>query len=255
MSTPSAEEILSAASSGNIDQLQTYLSSPLVLPPNITLEDILTEAARSDQARAVSILLQHGAKVTNAVQEAAHQGSTREVYSLLIPYGLDVNRGFGHAGGPLTEAVLAGDLEWVKLLLDNGADTELAPLYGNQAALAVAAANSVDMGIVKLLMKHGARANYKGLLPLAVKAGNVPFVQFILGQGADVNEKVEESFFLLGKKGSVLRLAVELGNIEVVKVLLKCGADLSAGKGEGDTALEKARELKRADIVALFESL
>ncbi|KAI4869155.1 ankyrin repeat-containing domain protein [Hypoxylon rubiginosum] len=231
MSALSTQGLLAAARDGNVDQLRSCLSLlPVVLPPVVSLDDVLAEAARSNQASTVSVLLQHGAKVTYVVQEAAHQGGEREVYRLLIQHGLDVNCGFGHAGGPLTEAVLAGDLEWVKLLLDNGADPELAPLYGNQAALAVAAANSVDMGIVDLLMKHGARADYKGLLPLAVKEGNVPFVQFILDQGANENERVEESYLLPEMKGSMLQLAMESGHNDIVEILLKHGASFNTRK-------------------------
>lgn len=255
MSTLSKQELLSAASSGQIDQLKTYLSSSL---PNrsdgTTLEDLLAEAARSDQAATVSILLQYGAKVTHITQEAAHQGGGREVYRLLIPHGLDVNYGFGHAGGPLTEAVLADDIEWVKMLLDNGANPELAPLYGNQAALAVAAANSVDSKIVELLLEHGARTDYKGLLALAVKAGNVPFVKFILNQGASVNERVEESFFLLEEKGSMLQLAARLGYVDVIEVLLQNGADISSKEDKESIALIQTLEQERDDDVKLLES-
>lgn len=254
-STLSRQDLLSIASGGQIEQLKVYLSSsPPNLPESTTLEVVLAEAARFDQPAAVSILLQHGAKVTRAVQEAAHQGGGREVYRLLIPNGLDVNCSFGHAGGPLTEAVLADDVEWVKLLIDNGADPELAPLYGNQAALAVAAANFVDMEIVKLLIEHGAKTDYKGLLALAVKAGNVPFVEFILDHGASVDERVEESFFLPRDKGSVLRIAAGSGNVDVVKVLLLHGADASAGEGQEGTALEKARESGNTDVVKVLES-
>lgn len=249
----SRQEILDAAQRGDGDALQVFFGSDAP-PTHTSLEDILTEAARANQPSVVELCLQKGAEVTYEVQQAAHQGGEREVYRLLVPHGLDVNCGFGHAGGPLTEAVQADDLAWVQLLLEHGADPELAPLYGNQAALGVAAANCVSMDIVEALVRGGAATGYKGLLVLAVKAGNVPFVEFILGRGASVDERIEESFFVPRGEGSVLHLAAGLGHVDVVRILVDRGADTSVRDGKGRTALERAVEMGKIDVVKLLEA-
>lgn len=250
MSTPSDQDLLAAATCGDTAHLRTWLSTP-PLPPPTTLSALLAAASLSNHPPTAALLLQHGAPLTHAVAAAAHRGGTLPLYQFLVPAGLDVNLSFGHAGGALTEAVLADDLAWVRYLLDSGADPELAPLYGNRAALAVAAASGAGAEIVRALVEAGAETGYKGLLALAVEAGNGGFVEFILGEGASVDERVEESFFV-GGEGSVLHLAVGMGRVEVVRLLVERGADGDVRDREGRTPLEKAREMGKADIVELF---
>ena len=84
------------------------------------------------------------------------------------------------------------------------------------------------------------------LLHFAAKAGNLQTVQFLLGQGADVNAASRGGF-------TPLYLAVGNDNIDVAKLLLEKGANLEALTGRfQSTALHNAVELGLAQMVQLL---
>ena len=73
------------------------------------------------------------------------------MYHVLVPAGLDINKGFSHFGAP-----------WRTLLMDknvdHGADPEEAPLVG-QTPLELAIKAYGSLQTIKLLVEHG------GVLP------------------------------------------------------------------------------------------
>ena len=134
-------------------------------------------------------LLARGAQVTRAVEAAAHTGGRAETYAALLSAGLDPNGDFGHAGTPLTEAVVANDPAWVALLLGAGADPERGSFQGNMAALAAAIDAGAGVEVVRALLDGGADARASGLLTLAAKRGaSKEVTELLLQRGARTRE-------------------------------------------------------------------
>ncbi|KIX02132.1 uncharacterized protein Z518_08071 [Rhinocladiella mackenziei CBS 650.93] len=119
----------------DIDLLQSLFDNHGVqglLDSGLSLEEVLAYATLADHAPSIRDCLNAGAKITYEIMENAHIGGGYETYQLLVPAGLDVNH-FGHPGGPLTEAVMAGDVAWITFLLQSGANPDVGPLAGSDA--------------------------------------------------------------------------------------------------------------------------
>jgi ankyrin repeat protein len=232
----------------------------------------LVYAARSGSIDAARALLEGGADVNQTTRYgwspllAATQNQNYQVAKFLIEHGANVN--LANKGGwtPLYLAtdnrnIEGGDyptrtpdmdsLEFIKYLLDNGADvnaritesTETRTVFTNQwlneegATAFLRAAQSGDLALLKLLVSHGAdpKINTKlGVTPLAAAAGigwvesvtkerspeeTVEAVKYLLSLGIDPNFQADT--------GRVaLHGAAHKGATEVVKVLVAAGAKM-----------------------------
>jgi ankyrin repeat protein len=232
----------------------------------------LIYAARTGSIEAARVLLDAGADVNQVTRYgwspllAATQNRNYQLGKFLIEKGADVN--LANKGGwtPLylatdnrnleggdypTRAPDMDDLEYLKLLLDSGANpnaqlvesTETRTVFTNQwldedgATAFLRAAQSGDVELMKLLLAHGAdpKINTKlGVTPLAAAAGigwvegvtserspaqTVEAVKMLLELGLDPNYQADT--------GRVaLHGAAHKGATEVVKVLVAAGARL-----------------------------
>ena len=232
----------------------------------------LVYAARTGSIEAARALIEHGADVNQVTRYgwtpllAATQNCNYQMGKFLIEHGADVS--LANKGGwtPLylatdnrnieggdypTRKPDTDDLEYIKLLLDKGANpnarmiesTETRTVFTNQwldeegATAFLRASQSGDLVLMKLLIKYGAdpHINTKlGVTPLAVAAGigwvegvtrerspeeTVEAVKFLLSLGIDPNRQADT--------GRVaLHGAAHKGATEVVKVLVAAGARL-----------------------------
>jgi ankyrin repeat protein len=152
-----------------------------------------------------------------------------------------------------------GDLDRVRAALEAGADPNLAE-EGQQPALAQAGhapwhapyAPQSAVGLVQLLLKHGADPNVRTktienrwvggrpVLTLLVRADDIPSVRALLDAGADVNAAVE-GVDSDGKPSPAYRGMTSLhtaagrGNNEMVILLLERGANPQARDNNRDT--------------------
>lgn len=145
---------------------------------------------------------------------------------------------------PLVLAAEQGYLEWVKYLIDLGADVNTVmpdvpanDFYSGNTALISAAANG-QTEMIRYLVEQGADINHqskRGWSPLlvAVDGRQVRAVRTLVELGADVNA-------LLIHDISVLHQAAVTNDAFIVELLIRAGADIHAVKDNGMTPLHDA---------------
>jgi ankyrin repeat protein len=150
---------------------------------------------------------------------------------------------------PLVDAVRAGDIALVRLLIQQKADVNAAEPDG-ATALHWAVIRD-DAAAVDALIRAGARvaaANDYGVTPLwlACTNGNAEIAERLLAAGADPN-----SVRATGE--TVLMVAARTGNVRVVARLLAAGATVDVNEpASGQTALMWAAAEGHAPIVQLL---
>ncbi|WP_044742930.1 MULTISPECIES: ankyrin repeat domain-containing protein [unclassified Anoxybacillus] len=137
---------------------------------------------------------------------------------------------------PLHYAAGSGELEWVRLLYQQGADVNAANQSGTTPLMV--AAQSGQTEIVQFLHKHGAdidHADKEGETALfqAVAGNYLETVRYLLKARADVNAQTK-----IGK--TALMIAAEYGYEPLVSLLLEHGADVRVKDQTGNTALSLA---------------
>uniref|UniRef100_A0A8C0HH17 Ankyrin repeat domain-containing protein 7 n=1 Tax=Buteo japonicus TaxID=224669 RepID=A0A8C0HH17_9AVES len=136
---------------------------------------------------------------------------------------------------PLMKAVQCQQEKCVAVLLQHGADPNLADADGNTALhLAVISPN---ISVAGLLLDHNANidAQNKGCTPLilAVSEHHEEVVEFLLKKGADVHARDQ-------CERTPLMTAASGGELNLIKVLLQYGADVSHKDTNGWTAEDYA---------------
>lgn len=116
----------------------------------------------------------------------------------------------------LTQAALGNDIEKIKILLRNGANS-------------------------------GAKAgDYYYPLDAATTNGQTEAVRLLLDNGADINHR--HTF-----GGTALTKAIEGGHTETVELLLSRGANINL-ESDGETAIHLARRKNNQEIISLLQS-
>ena len=227
--------------------------APIVSPQGT--ESALNIAADNMMKDLVSLLLDRGADVNmvgseygTALAEAALAGNTDTVL-LLLDGGADVNVVGGNLGTALAAAALEKNTDTVSLLLDRGADVNM---VGGEYGTALAAASfEENTDTVLLLLDRGADVNMVGgkygtALAAAAYQGNTHFVSLLLDRGANVN-------MVGGEFGTALVAAAYKGNTDTVLLLLGGGADVNkVVDGKYGTALSTAVFMEEAEVVSLL---
>ena len=107
----------------------------------------------------------------------------------MLEKGANINAADRHGRTALLFAASNGNEKIVELLLEKGADIQVAP--GNRTLLMIAAGNGNEK-MVELFLEKGADVNavdHRGWTALlfAAKKGNEKIVELLLEKGADVN--------------------------------------------------------------------
>ncbi len=148
------------------------------------------------------LLAAEQAMPTKTLRQAVSQGDVEQL-NLHIARGVDLNKADRSKMTTLVQAILASQVEVVKVLLDAGANVNQASALG---------------------------------APLAVAAGRakVEIAGVLVDGGADVNAKG-------GSGKTALHSAAEMGQQELVELLVAKGADVNASDDQGQTPLTVAR--------------
>ena len=111
-------------------------------------------AAQSNSARALDMLLEHGADLADGVMQSAAGGGDVETVKILMKRGFQLSAPTGSGDPPLHAAIKSGSRPLVEYMIATGADVfELG--YRRTSAIHVAAGEGY-LDIVELLLQHGA---------------------------------------------------------------------------------------------------
>jgi ankyrin repeat protein len=166
----------------------------------------------------------------------------REMTHLLITKGADV-----HVGGVLIDAIIGGNPEVVRILLQAGTDPNQESGYRSPLMWAVKKRNTT---IVNMLLDHGANINFinsqdSTALDMARDQKYGEIVQLLLDHGA--KEKLSSA-----KRERALFSAIEAKDINKTEMLLNKGADVNCLNDLHQTPLVRALIYKNHEAVRLL---
>lgn len=172
-------------------------------------------------ASATALLLPHRVDAAGTVAAAARSNDLAQSRQL-IGSGAEVNRPDPDGTTPLLWAVYNSSPELVQLLLDAGADPDIANSLDISPLLQASRYGNADM--IAALLAAGAsvtdrRPTTEPVLLAAARSGSLPAVTLLLKAGADPNavEPLDHQ--------TALMWAVAEGHLDVARALLKAGAD------------------------------
>src|SRR5262245_22224959 len=194
----------------SIQILKAWIDQGAGWPQEVSLANEAADTAVNAQAKALF--------------GAIRAGNHRSVAEFLKGGKQLVSAQDRHGETPLMHAAMYSDLAMVKLLLDHGADVNVASPSGATALIRAAG----DFDKVELLLARGAKVNSKsnlGRTPLLIAAafpGNERTVRLLLARGAAITDQDQ-----MGE--TCLTTASKRGDAEMVKALIEAGADVTAG--------------------------
>ncbi len=221
----------------------------------------IREAVRNGSAEDVRKLIAKDTSLINDVDDAgdtplhhACRGGHSNIVSLLVEVGADLDVANGQAMTPLRQAVYSMKPEVVKLLLDRGARTDDShPMFGSvmNQAFVVTCQNNGDPALVDMLIKHGLAfdASQIDALGMSPLDWAAHFGNVDMARLAlDHGAEVDRVSQRLGR--SALVAAVSNGHGELVTVLLGYDADVSIADQQGIPPIFYAVDRGRTSILA-----
>lgn len=173
-----------------------------------------------------------------------------DIVNLLLDHGSDINHNIS-GSTPLGNATYYGRTEMVKLLIERGADVNLADEFG-QTPLSCACSGG-ELEIVKILLDNNAEINTvrpdHRLTPLhlACSGGHAEIVKLLLENEADIHAQDD-----YGR--TALHWAAIGGNTQVADILIKAGIDVSIQNNGEETAWYTAIDSHHPDMAAFLKS-
>ncbi len=172
-----------------------------------------------------------------------------KIVQALIYSKVDVKEIDKEGNSPVLKAAQDGmpeSLEIIRILGKAGADMNASNIIYTPLVYAIEQGNK---DFVKTLLETGADPNAKtqsGKLPIMAAFDNPEILQMLLASKADPNA-------VTGDGGTPLIEAIHNGNVEVVKTLLKSGADPKKVDSTNRTPLEIAESNYQTEIAELLK--
>lgn len=190
-----------------------------------------------------------GDDIWNEAFSAAVSSGQLEVAEYLITQGIDVNARVCDEGTdtPLEWAIWNKQINMVKLLIEHGAEVNT-PVEDREITPLLFAVGCNNYEICRLLVNCGADVNlanfYGAPLHVAASIGNERLVEFLLDHGAAINARAEKDQDI-ALHSAVRRCDEFQSRLGLVELLVKRGADLTARDDEGMTPLGAVLERKK----------
>ena len=208
------------------------------------------QTARTGSTAAFQQLLQDGVPIhyrdaagNSLLMQAVVYGNADAV-KYLIDRGADVNATNNAGATALLRA--AGNYEKIKLLVKNGANVNARSALGNTPLIVTARAHGAAKSL-ELLLKAGADINATNVfgasaLMAAAASSDLDSVKLLVKHGANVNAHVRgsEAAAIWGGGRSALSWAAFRGDRAMVKFLLDSGAEVNSPEGFGTALMQAA---------------
>ncbi len=152
--------------------------------------------------------------------------------------------------------------KWIELLRDdnylgikkhikNGADVNACNETG-ESVLACAMREGCSFETVMLLIENGAdKFDFDdegvSILDMAVTYNNIEMLEYLLHEGADINQTQRRSGF------TALMAAACYGRVEIARILLAHGAKQETHDNKGFRAVDFARKMNKKSVLALLD--
>jgi ankyrin repeat protein len=187
---------------------------------------------------------------------AAFFGLTGLARYLIVTHREDVNAKCGFHGSPLHAASAEGHIDVARVLLDHGADVNLANERGRVSLRSAYDGRHLrhddrHIEVMRLLIERGTDVDmlegsaFGTLLHDATWKGLTKVVSLLLQHKANVNARGD-------RNRTPLHFASQEGPPEVVRLLLEHGADVDAKDISSYTPLDYATHFQRHEVVHLL---
>ncbi|QOR35635.1 ankyrin repeat domain-containing protein [Clostridium sp. 'deep sea'] len=173
-------------------------------------------ATYNNKLELVQFLVENGANYERCLTNAI-AGEAVEAFHYFIHFGADPNKS-GDLPLPICQTACMGNIEFLDILLKNGAEID----------------------------KYATNDPYRTTaISEAAKNDYLDIVKFLVKNGADIHRT---------DAATPLVTAAEMGRIEVVKYLLEQGVDINIKNHLGKTALEVAKSYRQQVMIDFLES-
>lgn len=249
-------DVLSEASTnGNIDMLKLIIANGYPLSEK-NMEKAMEAACRNNNINVVKYLLDMGAKselkYLQSIKSESNEGL--DIVKVLVEHGAKVD-GENSDGTPLK---YSHSKEISEYLIEKGANVNAVSNLKNGKkgeSILMSTIMTGDLDRIKLLVENGADLEYKDencdkdtVIMWAVAQGSRHILEYLIQKGANINYQNE-------KGETALMKAVSGGYLSNVKMLIKYNADINLKNNEGQTVLDIAEASNYEEIANLLRNI